>query len=174
VPNFSDGRRRPLKTPSFFLKRSSWEAGSGRRGQCAKGVAGVLERVLPWSLPSLRPYFSRMAFPRAARTAHRRRKLSVQAGGAGQGVRPPVKLWAAILRARQLGSVTAAMPVISLSSGIDAEPPLIRSGVKRVGTQRACPVPHVRDEVREGKFAKDKAKNTLTGCPNALDSLSKV
>jgi len=91
-----------------------------------------------------------------------------------QGVRPPVKLWAAILRARQLGSVTAAMPVISLSSGIDAEPPLIRSGVKRVGTQRACPVPHVRDEVREGKFAKDKAKNTLTGCPNALDSLSKV
>ena len=86
-------------------------------------------------------------------------------------MRPPVKLWAAILRARQLGSVTCHMPVISLSSGIDAEPPLIRSGVKRVGTQRACPIPH---EVREGKLAKDKAKNTLTGCPNALDSLSKV
>ena len=44
-------------------------------------------QVLPLSLPSLRPYFSRTASPRAARTAHRRRKLSVQAGGAGQGVR---------------------------------------------------------------------------------------
>ena len=30
-------------------------------------------QVLPWSLPSLRPYFSRTASLRAARTAHRRR-----------------------------------------------------------------------------------------------------